>query len=304
MPRIPVQLAPFVRAPNEALLLLTSTLDASASWLLCRFLCDALSPDRDEQQKDAKKVLLVSWLRDYDFWKQEVRKSTGLDLGGLRAQRKFAFVDGLSALFLADEVEKPRGLQQLPARPIPAKGPPGLHTLSSTSLDHASATITAALDALDPSSSTLVILDNPDILLAAVPALAPSDLTSFFLTLHTRPSVSQVLVHLQSDLALRTPSVPPQPLQIAQQNLLVKTAHMSAKVLGIRLLDTGVARDVSGVLRATVHKDSWTNIGTLGQMGDGRRGDAGLLEEKSLEVLYKVQGDGGVRVFERGAATV
>lgn len=51
-------------------------------------------------------------------------------------------------------------------------------------------------------------------------------------------------------------------------------------VMGLRLLDTGTARDISGILRIT-----------RGPEGDD-------VEEK--EVLYYVGGDGGVRVFERG----
>ena len=51
--------------------------------------------------------------------------------------------------------------------------------------------------------------------------------------------------------------------------------------MGLRLLDTGTAKDISGVLRVT-----------RGPQGDD-------LEEK--ELLYFVGGDGGVRVFERGA---
>ena len=58
-------------------------------------------------------------------------------------------------------------------------------------------------------------------------------------------------------------------------------AHQARFVMGLRLLDTGTAKDISGVLRVT-----------RGPQGDD-------LEEK--ELLYFVGGDGGVRVFERGA---
>ena len=51
--------------------------------------------------------------------------------------------------------------------------------------------------------------------------------------------------------------------------------------MGLRLLDTGTASDISGVLRIT----------------RGSEGDE--VEEK--EVLYFVGGDWGVSVFERGA---
>jgi len=53
--------------------------------------------------------------------------------------------------------------------------------------------------------------------------------------------------------------------------------------MGVRELDTGVARDVSGVLRI------------------GRGGGEGTEDVEEKEVLYFVGSDGGVRVFERGA---
>ena len=58
-------------------------------------------------------------------------------------------------------------------------------------------------------------------------------------------------------------------------------AHQARLVMGLRLLDTGTAKDVSGVIRVT-----------RGPQGDD-------LEEK--ELLYFVGGNGEVKVFERGA---
>ena len=54
-------------------------------------------------------------------------------------------------------------------------------------------------------------------------------------------------------------------------------------IVSLRLLDTGIAKDVSGVVRITRGGDS-----------GGKR----QIEEK--EYLYHVGGDGGVKVFERG----
>jgi elongator complex protein 6 len=59
-------------------------------------------------------------------------------------------------------------------------------------------------------------------------------------------------------------------------------AHEAEMVTSLRLLDTGTARDVSGVLRVT------HGGGATGFVQDER------------ELLYFVGGDGGVRVFERG----
>jgi elongator complex protein 6 len=64
--------------------------------------------------------------------------------------------------------------------------------------------------------------------------------------------------------------------------LVLSAAHGADVVLSLRLLDTGTAKDVSGVVRIT-------------------RGGADsdrAVEER--EYLYHVLGDGGVRVFERG----
>ena len=62
---------------------------------------------------------------------------------------------------------------------------------------------------------------------------------------------------------------------------MLSQAHEADVVLSLRLLDTGTAKDVSGVVRIT-HGS----------------GDVGAEEDK--EYLYHVLGDGGVRVFERG----
>lgn len=69
-------------------------------------------------------------------------------------------------------------------------------------------------------------------------------------------------------------------LEREQASLVVSTAHVADVVMGVRMLDTGTARDVSGVVRVTSAK--------------GGGGEA-------VEVLYHVAADGGVRVFERGS---
>lgn len=73
-------------------------------------------------------------------------------------------------------------------------------------------------------------------------------------------------------------------------------AHMSARVMGTRVLDTGVARDVSGVVRVTEQRTGWQDLG-LEEERSLNEDDAG----KGKEFLYQVKGDGSVKVFERGA---
>ncbi|KAJ4362197.1 hypothetical protein N0V95_001545 [Ascochyta clinopodiicola] len=352
--RIPPLLQPYVKLPrDDSLLLLTSTLGASANWLLIRFLCDALSSNTLEGGADeGHNVVLASWMRDYEFWKQEARKGAGLDLERLKREKRFAFVDGLSGLVMGDvkdaQTQQPQAqgqampprpqVQSLPQRtsPLPVRGPPGRivpargppaptaqpassttahttatpqssltsqvtpghHTLTSLDLAHLKNTLTTAISSLTstPTRKTLLILDTPDLPLALT-STSPSAFTSLLLQLHNTPTVSHILTHLQADTPLLTPSAPPQPLETAHYNFLTKVAHMSRRVIGTRVLDTGVARDVSGVVRVTEQRVGWGDLGLEGEEAKMDADDSG----KGKEFLYQVKGDGSVKVFERGA---
>lgn len=61
--------------------------------------------------------------------------------------------------------------------------------------------------------------------------------------------------------------------------------------MGVRALETGAARDVSGVLRIT-------RGGGWGWEEDGEEEGEGMGRE--VELLYLVGRDGNVKVFERG----
>lgn len=290
-------------------------------------------------------------MREHEFWKQEGRKSAGLDLDRLMREGRFAFVDALSGLCFENIEEQgapaesrspttslntgrisstatARASQTLPVRGppgrvIPARGPsapvavatshpedtaiagntaPEQHMLRSLDLAHLKSTIVGAMSRMNsptPTSSTnqrktLLILDNPDIFLALSPTIDPSAITSLILDLHTLPIVSHILTHVQSDNPLLSLSTPPQPLEFEHHNFLIKCAHMSRRILGVRVLDTGAARDVSGVIRITEQKAGWLDLG-FGDEKDHKQGDEGK------EFLYQVKGDGSVKVFERGA---
>ena len=79
---------------------------------------------------------------------------------------------------------------------------------------------------------------------------------------------------------------PTTPLEISHTSFVMSLAHQATSVMSLRGLDTGVAKDVSGVLRVS--------------KGAGEPpAEAGDVEER--ECLYYVGSDGGVKVFERGA---
>lgn len=81
--------------------------------------------------------------------------------------------------------------------------------------------------------------------------------------------------------------------------LVVGMAHQARWVVSVRGLDTGVARDVSGVVRCS-RGGGWDDDVDE----EEEEGQAKKTAEKEIEVLYFVQGDGGVKVFERGGGEI
>lgn len=79
---------------------------------------------------------------------------------------------------------------------------------------------------------------------------------------------------------------PTTPLEVSHAAYVMSMAHQAGMVMSVRGLDTGVAKDISGVLRITRGPGGW-------------EGGGEVVEER--ECLYYVGADGGVRVFERGA---
>lgn len=74
-------------------------------------------------------------------------------------------------------------------------------------------------------------------------------------------------------------------LEKEHATFVLSLAHEAEAVLSLRMLDTGTAKDVSGVVRIT-RGGAWDSL------------ESGRLEEH--EYLYHVGGDGSVKVFERG----
>lgn len=67
-------------------------------------------------------------------------------------------------------------------------------------------------------------------------------------------------------------------------------AHQARAIWAVKELDTGSARDVSGVLRIS--------RGPAAEDDDHAEGD----RQDEKESLFFVAADGGVRVFERGSS--
>ncbi|KAI7973162.1 hypothetical protein EIK77_004439 [Talaromyces pinophilus] len=168
----------------------------------------------------------------------------------------------------------------------------------------------------------LLILDQPDLILATTPGIDANDMLEWVMGLQQvrfPPSPSfkdknkgllSLLQHVLSTIIttsadsplihnanpytltpIETTSAAATPLEKNHASFVVGLAHRADMVLQLRTLDTGAAKDVSGVLRMSRGGGYEPEIGQEGK-------EDGEIAEK--EVLYFVQRDGGVRVFGRG----
>ncbi|KAM3422493.1 hypothetical protein BST61_g2839 [Cercospora zeina] len=380
----PPALAPYLRLlPETSLILLTSTLGCSVNWLVARFIGGALKQFHQEDSKfsagsDAKRtsvggggeresggdgggegdedreeeemgVVLVSWIRDEKFWREEVRRVAGIDLSKANYAKRFAFVDCF---------DTENGTIPPTSTPTP-RTPATMKTTSATSssspadlpslLQEIYTRITTAISNLSPpsssssfSSSSLptpqnqkktkapkrkihLILDTPTLLLPLPQiSITPQDLSTFLLHLRSHPQIHTTYLSLPADLPFLSAttstsssssssssqqqiSTSTSPLEIDTTTFLTTQAHLSHKILSVRELATGAARDISGVLRITRGGEN-SSLAGADDDGEGTgRGDDDKDKEggdeegvKEAEFLYLVQRDGGVKVFQRG----
>ncbi|KAF3802156.1 hypothetical protein GCG54_00012402 [Colletotrichum gloeosporioides] len=263
--RIPHLLEPYLALPPEcAQILLTSVLGASTNWLVLRYLYSFLRRPTEDAPADDTRVVLVSFMRDFAFWKEGAGR-LGLDLETLGRSGKFVFVDGLSGLF-SD------------ATPPPTKG---RRTLRGAKIPDVQRELEAAVaDVSGGGGKVVLVVDQPDFLLAATgEEVGGLVVKNMLLDLQEKVHASVVTVAADEPLIGAQATT----LEKEHASFVLGLAHAAEMVVALRLLDTGTARDVSGVLRVTA-----------GGNGDGER----TVEE--AELLYFVGGDGSVKVFGRG----
>ncbi|KAI9703304.1 MAG: hypothetical protein M1836_007870 [Candelina mexicana] len=281
--RIPPLLEPYIHFPQSGtLILLTSVLGASTNWLVLRFLYNVLSASRDSAAVGDIVVILVSFMRDLEFWKDGARR-LGLDLQQLAQKGRFTFIDGLTALFAVD------GTESFPSQGTLATSQAVLNDPTAAGVG---ATILQQVKAgrNREDGRVLLVLDQPDLLLAATEDdIGAVGMTSMITEL--REHVHSTVVTLAADSPLT--QSPTTPLETQHSALLVTLAHQASYVMSLRLLDTGTAKDVSGVMRVTMGPEG---VDDAGRDGD----DDGNVGVEERELLYYVGGDGGVKVFERG----
>ncbi|KAL2121917.1 hypothetical protein VTJ04DRAFT_2372 [Mycothermus thermophilus] len=380
---LPPLLEPYLTALSSStaggsLVLLTSVLGTSTNWLVLRYL-QVLLRDRQQphhgsspppgggvtvgrigddpgQQQEGEggegeeetetAVLLVSFLRDFAFWREGMAR-LGVDLEAAGRKGRFGFVDGLCGLLFggsspspsslpasaprgqAQQQQQQQGWKRTLTSPKPGdvlrvvlEGVEGLKIAAQQPLQQASAASAAAArvpgngggigvvgSSTRKKKKVVLIVDGLDFLLAAsppppppssnTPTETPLAVTLKDLVMDWRETTHATLLTLSSD----SPLIHNQETPLERQHawFVLSLAHDADTLLSLRPLDTGAARDVSGVIRITTAKDEGSAAvmraltTTAGETTTTRSGDDG-----DKEYLYHVGGDGGVRVFERG----
>ncbi|KAI1362428.1 hypothetical protein F5Y08DRAFT_274334 [Xylaria arbuscula] len=312
--RAPPLLEPYLHLPHEtSLILLSGVLGSSTNWLLHRYLYTLLassqslsSPfsslshasvrqdaaaanneqppeitssrgggaDDDAAQPQHTSVVFVSFLRDYAFWR-DGSKRLGLDLDVAGKKGSFIYVHGLTGLFTpASEHARKQSLSDALARRM----------LLAASVDQFRQVLEDALShaqVLNPGTRTVLVIDQPDVFLAtAGDTMSGQGLRGAILGL--REKVHSCIITVSADEPLI--AAQSTPLEKEHASLALSLAHDAHFVMSLRMLETGTAKDVSGVLRVTPGGDE----------------DAGSTPIEDRELLYFIGGDGSVRVFERG----
>jgi elongator complex protein 6 len=161
---------------------------------------------------------------------------------------------------------------------------PSLESLSSA-LSHAlQDTKTTSTEASEQQAKPIVLIDGLDFMLASQPDIYTtrlqqllSEILSSSRSLIISCNADTPLLHQRDETAC--------PLEREHASFITAMAHQARLVLQLRGLDTGAARDVTGVLR----------ISHGGQSED-------VYEPAAAEGewLYQCKGDGSVRVWSRG----
>lgn len=210
-----------------------------------------------------------------------------MDIPLLLAKRQLVYIDGLDCYGKDAPLGTPAPISSLPGHAL-KEVQTALERAIEASYEHSqtgTATTEPTTEAGDTSGRPVLIIDGLDFLIASQPEVTATVvsqmLTSIRQRVHsTRLSITSDGPLLHGNSGARTA------LEQEHQAFVSTLAHQSQLVFQLRGLDTGIAKDISGVIRIS--------------HGGGHEEDVGSDNLVEGEWLYKVSGDGSVRVWGRG----
>ncbi|QDS72652.1 hypothetical protein FKW77_002577 [Venturia effusa] len=369
--RIPPLLEPYIASlPEDSLILLTSTLGTSANWITTRYLCSSLANNADKTRRSASTlreygdlkeetsrssasriakdatdegyaVVLVSWMRNWDFWKVEARRAAGLDLTQLSQSKRLAFVDGLTGLYSFEPPalnpqpspnrETPAPSPTIPARrPIPLRQPPG-STRGPMTAEAAPSLQTFPAQAAQPTLSNIFRLKTTDI--PHTRSVIEEAIDSLSLNTSSQSSVPasrkiilildapDVLLSLQAPTSAPTMTIQSLLFNLRSNSLIHSTIVSLTSDINAPPSDLPAGHipsqleiNTQAFLVGTAHEADLIvgcrglDTGGAGDVSGVVRITKGAEDEsesrqdwKEQELLYFVKGDGDVKVWERSA---
>jgi elongator complex protein 6 len=283
----PILLQPYLEDSlgADSLSLVTSTLSTPATWLLAQFLKATLDihgeqdsgPQTTPQQPS---IVFVSIYRPQEVWTELSRKAVscsvylltnylaelqqGVDLPGHLKQNRICYIDGLTQITAREQ-----NLKALDVETVLS----AIRNAVQQPLSGARSKPTIIIDGLD-----LILASRPDVDVIQVQRfLAAARVMSNRLVISA--SGDTMLIHNRHESAT--------PLEREHAKFVMSTAYQSLWVYQLRALNTGSARDVTGVLRVS-----------RGGADQEVAGPQSRLED--AEWLYQVKGDGSIRMWSRG----
>lgn len=207
---------------------------------------------------------------------QMLSRRKSLDLLALAKSNRFAYVDGLTHA----------GFETTSSPPATRLKSLVLEDLMDTITQALRASISHVANHEGHAAGSTVIVDGLDFLLASQPGIDAMRLQQFVGNILAMSR--SVIISCSADSPLlHNRDASASPLEGEHAAFITSAAHQARLVLQLRGLDTGAARDVTGVLR----------VSNGGNYGDGQ--DITTVPDEG-EWLYQCKGDGSVRVWARG----
>ncbi|KAK9326379.1 hypothetical protein V1517DRAFT_311601 [Lipomyces orientalis] len=250
------------------LILVTSALSTSGSWILQHFVRASVanqqgSPYGSDSLEQKRPVVFVSFLHDLEFHARCFRKA-GLDLNAIITAKQFIYVDGFTRLFVATPAET-NSMVYLQS----ANKSTWLYQIRS-----------AILEAKAGGISPTLIFEGLDSL-HALGIMTAKEILRFVADLQEDSAISIISAY-SVDRMLDGMST----LAQEQTAYLFSLARRAVAVFSLRPLSTGMAEDVTGAMRIT----------NGGQPCDARE----IVDENEFHYFLGDGNVGGVKVFEKG----